>query len=169
VIKSFNGKTPRIAPSAFVSEAAYISGDVEIGESSGIWPGAVIRADYVSLRIGSFTDIEDGCVVHAGDPMEIGDNVLIGHGAVVHGRRIGNRVLIGMNATILEEAEIGDDCVIAAGAVVTEGMIIPPGSFVAGVPAKIKGKVAEEEGQARVKRHYNYYTVLGKKCREQGL
>ncbi|MFC2059124.1 gamma carbonic anhydrase family protein [Chloroflexota bacterium] len=123
----------------------------------------------MSLRIGSFTDVEDGCVVHAGDPMEIGDNVLIGHGAVVHGRRIGNRVLIGMNATVLEHAEVGDDCVIAAGAVVTEGMVIPPGSFVAGVPAKIKGKVTEEEGRARVKRHYNYYTVLGKKCREQGL
>ncbi len=91
MIKSFNGKTPKIAASAFVSEAAYIVGDVEIGENSSVWPGAVIRGDTGRVVIGKYTAIEDNCVVHSGKPSEgdifIGDMVNIGHGAVIHGRK----------------------------------------------------------------------------------
>lgn len=169
MIKSFDGKTPRIAPSAFVSEAAYISGDVEVGEDSSIWPGTIIRSDFAPIKIGSRTDIEDGCMLHSGSLLEIGDNVVIGHNAVVHCRRIGNGVLVGMSATILEEAEIGDSCIIAAGSVVTEGMKVPPGSFVAGVPAKIKGQLTEKQLQYRTRRHFDSYIPLVKRYKEQGF
>ena len=100
MIKAFDGKTPQIAPTAFVSEAAYIIGDVEIGENSSIWPGAVIRGDFTSIKVGHNSQIEDNCVVHAGSPLVIGDNVHIGHGAVIHCSRIGNNVLIGSKATL---------------------------------------------------------------------
>jgi carbonic anhydrase/acetyltransferase-like protein (isoleucine patch superfamily) len=107
MIKSFNGKTPKVAESAFISEAAYVIGDVEIGEYASVWPGAVIRADFGSLRIGKNTAVEDVSIIHVGSPSDpgagttIGDNVHIGHGAVINCRSIGNNVLIGMNATIL--------------------------------------------------------------------
>ena len=106
MIRSLGDKTPKIADSAFISEAAYVIGDVEIGENSGIWPGAVVRGDFGSIRIGRNTMIEDNCVVHGAVPMEIGDNVLIGHAVVVHGKKVGNNTLVGNNATILDDAEI---------------------------------------------------------------
>ena len=125
MIRSFGGKTPKIAESAFVSETAYVIGDVEIGEGSGIWPGAVVRGDFASIKIGRNTMIEDNSVVHTGEPMEIGDNVTIGHGVVVHGIKIGNNTLVGNNATVLDNAEIGSFCVIGAGCLVRQGMVIP--------------------------------------------
>jgi len=145
LIRSLGDKKPKIAESALVSECAYIVGDVEIGENCTVWPGAVIRGDFGSIRIGKNSHIEDNVVLHgAPSSLDIGDNVLIGHGAVVDARRIGNKVLIGMNATVLHEVETGDGCIIAAGAVVTQGMQIPSGSFVTGVPAKIVGKVSRK-------------------------
>jgi carbonic anhydrase/acetyltransferase-like protein (isoleucine patch superfamily) len=148
MIRSFNGKTPQIAASAFISEVAYIVGDVAIGEDSSIWPGAVIRGDTGRVVIGRATAIEDNCVVHSGKSGEgdtfIGDMVNVGHGAVIHGRKIGNNVLVGINAVILHGVVIGDFCLIGAGCVVSEDMVIPDGSFVVGVPGKIKGKVPEK-------------------------
>ena len=151
MIKTFNGKTPKIAKSALVSEAACIIGDVEIGEDSSVWPGAVIRADFGKITIGSKTAIEDNCVIHSGSPhsdtkdIAIGDEVHVGHGAVINGYKIGNNVLIGMNATILHDAEIGNACIIGANCLVGEGMKIPDDSFVVGVPGKIKGKVSSDQ------------------------
>ena len=152
MIQSLGDKKPKIAKTAFVSEAAYVIGEVEIGENSSVWPGAVIRADIGSIRIGNNCAIEDNCVIHSGTPstpsniakVTIGDNVHIGHGAVLNCLKIGNNVLIGMNATILHDVEIGNFCIIAAGCVVSERMKIPDGSFVVGVPAKIKGKATKE-------------------------
>jgi carbonic anhydrase/acetyltransferase-like protein (isoleucine patch superfamily) len=172
VIKSFNGKTPRIAESAFVSEAAYIVGDVEIGDESSIWPGAVIRGDTGRVVIGRATAIEDNCTVHSGEPGQgdtfIGDLVNVGHGAVIHGRKIGNNVLVGINAVILHGAEIGNYCLIGAGCVVSEGMIIPDNSFVVGVPARIKGKVPEK--QMRWLRDVPHeYVKLGGRYKIEGL
>jgi carbonic anhydrase/acetyltransferase-like protein (isoleucine patch superfamily) len=166
VIRSFNGKTPRIADSAFISEAAYVIGDVEIGEHSNIWPGAVIRADFAAIKIGNYVDIEDNCTLHAGNDMVINDNVIVGHGAAVHSRRIGSRVLIGMNATTLHNSEIGDRCVIAAGSVVTEGMIVPPGSFVVGVPAKVKGQITEKH-KWWIEGHENTYANLAEQYKKE--
>ncbi len=168
VIRSLNGKTPRIADSCFISEAAYIVGDVEIGEHSNVWPGAVIRADFASIKIGSYVDVEDGCVLHAGLDMVIGDHVIMGHGAVVHSAEVGNRVLIAMNATTLHNSIIGDGCIIAAGAVVTEGQKIPPGSFVVGAPGKVKGKVTEQQKEWMYG-HDTYYPKLAEEFKNAGL
>lgn len=176
MIRSFNGVMPKIADSAFISEAAYIVGDVEIGENSSVWPGAVIRGDYGAIRIGNNTVIEDACVVHSGSPSTpefiadviIGDNVEIGHGAILNCCRIGNNVLIGMNATILHDVEIGDSSVIGAGCLVRQGMIIPDKSFVAGIPGKIKGEASPrqlwwvKEGSLR-------YHQLAKQYKKEGL
>jgi len=168
MIRSFNGKTPKIADSAFVSEAAYVVGDVEIGENSGIWPGAIIRGDFASIKIGRNTMIEDNSVVHTGVPMQIGDNVTIGHSVVVHGIRIGNNTLVGNNATVLDNAEIGSFCVIGAGCVVSPGMKIPDNSFAVGVPAEIKGPVSPERRQQRRPGQRTYAELL-RLYKEQGL
>jgi carbonic anhydrase/acetyltransferase-like protein (isoleucine patch superfamily) len=151
MIRSFNGKTPKIDDSAFVSEAAYVVGDVEIGEGSNVWPGAVIRGDFGKVTIGRHTSIEDNCVVHSGTPsapignVRIGDSVIIGHGAVLNCRKIGDYVLVGMNATILHNAEIGSNCIIGAACLVGQGMVVPDFSFVAGVPGRIKGRPTDEQ------------------------
>jgi carbonic anhydrase/acetyltransferase-like protein (isoleucine patch superfamily) len=168
MIRSFEDKTPRIAKSAFVSEAAYVIGDVEIGENSGIWPGAIVRGDFAKIKIGANTMIEDGCVVHCGALMEIGDNVLIGHSVVVHGTRIGSNTLIGNNATILDGAQIGRFCIIAAGCLVSQDMVIPDNSFVVGVPAKIRGQISPER-RAGLAGGRGSYAELAKRYKEQGL
>ncbi|MQY55232.1 MAG: gamma carbonic anhydrase family protein, partial [Dehalococcoidia bacterium] len=136
MIKSFRGKTPRIHKTAFISEEAYIVGDVEIGEGSGIWPGTVIRGDSAKIVIGRNTQIEDNCTVHSGVPMTIGENVLIGHNVVVHCARIGDNVLIGNNATLLDYAEIGEYSVVGANALVNMGMKVPERTLAFGVPAR---------------------------------
>ena len=150
MIRSFNGKTPKIADSAFVSEAAYVIGDVEIGENSSVWPGAVVRGDMGKITIGKNVTIEDNCVIHSGSPIlppindvTIGDFVIFGHGAISNGHKIGNHVVVSMGSTILHDAEIGDCSIIAAGCVVTEKMKIPEKSFVVGIPGEIKGEVAD--------------------------
>ena len=168
MIRSFGGKAPRIAGSAFVSEAAYVVGDVEIGENSGIWPGAVVRGDFASIKIGSSTMIEDNSVVHTGVPMEIGDNVIIGHGVVVHGTKIGSNTLIGNNATILDDTEIGSFCVIGAGCLVSQGMKIPDNSFVVGVPARIEGEVSPKR-RLRLQQGPQSYVEMVKRYKQQGL
>ena len=145
MIREFNGKNPKIASSAFVSETAYIAGDVEIGENSNIWPGAVIRGDIAKITIGKNTSIEDNCVVHSATGIIIGDNTIVGHGAVIHCKKIGNNVLIGNNATVLDDAEIGDYCIIAAGSVVAPETKFPAESLVMGVPAKVKGKLSQKQ------------------------
>ena len=171
MIRSFNGKTPRIAETAFVSEAAYVIGDVEIGENSGIWPGAVVRGDFASIKIGRNTQIEDNSVVHSGVPMEIGDNVLIGHGVVVHGKKIGNNTLVGNNATILDNAQIGSSCVIGANSLVSHDMEIPDNSFVVGIPAEIKGQVSPRRRQRRPQSRQGAqsYADMVKLYKKQGL
>jgi len=167
VIRSFNGKTPKVAESAFVSEAAYVIGDVEIGESSSVWPGAVIRCDHSSIRIGKNTHIEDNSVVHGG--ANIGDSVIVGHGTIVHSRRIGNNVLIGMNATLLHGSEIGSFCIIGAGCLVSQGMEIPDYSFVVGVPAKIQRQVSAEQAHRWLEEAPEHYAQLVNEYREQGV
>jgi carbonic anhydrase/acetyltransferase-like protein (isoleucine patch superfamily) len=168
MIRSFDGKTPRVAESAFVSEAAYVVGDVEIGENSGVWPGAIVRGDFAEIKIGANTMIEDGSVVHSGSPMEIGDNVLIGHSVVVHGTRIGSNTLIGNNATILDGSQIGCFCVIGAGCLVSQDMLIPDNSFVVGVPAKIRGQISPERRRG-LAAGPGAYAELAKRYKEQGL
>ncbi len=171
MIRSFNGKMPKIADSAFVSEAAYVIGDVEIGENSSVWPGAVVRGDTGRVKIGKYTAVEDNSVIHCGWPPDaditIGDMVHIGHGAVINCRKIGNNVLIGMNSTVLHQVEIGNLCIIGAGCLVSQGMIVPDNSFVAGIPAEIKGKVTEKQ-KFWVKDAPQFYAGLAKRYKEEG-
>jgi len=151
MIQSVNGKTPVIAESAFISDAACIIGDVTIGEYSSIWPGAVIRGDIGRIAIGSNTAVEDNVVLHAGSltiadqSLTIGDFVQIGHAAVINCNKIGSHVLVGMNATLLHDARIGNYCLIAAACLVSQGMEIPDRSFVAGIPGKIKGEISGDQ------------------------
>jgi len=173
MIKAFNGKMPKIAKSAFISEAAHIIGDVEIGENSSVWPGVVIRGDFGKITIGKNTALEDNCVIHSGSPLStirdvtIGDGVHIGHGAVVNCHKIGNNVLIGMNATILHDAEIGNFCIIGANCLVGQGMKIPDNSFVVGVPGKIKGQVSPQQ-LFWIKDAPKSYAKLVKRYKKQG-
>ncbi len=168
MIKPFDGKTPKIAESAYVCQTAFIMGDVEIGEQSGVWPGVVIRGDFSSIKIGCGTIIEDNCVVHCGAPMEVGNNVIVGHSVVLHGKRIGNNTLIGSNSTILDNSEIGDYCVIGAGCVVSPGMKIPDRSLVMGVPGKIQGEV-KSGVMKRLESGNQSYLAFFDKYREAGI
>jgi carbonic anhydrase/acetyltransferase-like protein (isoleucine patch superfamily) len=172
MLRSIKGKTPKVAATAFISEAAYIVGDVEIGENTNVWPGTVIRGDTGKISIGKSVSVQDNSVIHSGQAPHfdvfIGDEVQIGHGAVVHAKKIGSHVLIGMNATILPEAEIGNYCIIGAGCVVSQAMKIPDNSFVVGVPGIIKGK-ATAELLGWVKEASREYTVRGRMYKEEGL
>ena len=146
MLRSMNGKSPRIAATAFVSELAYVVGDVEVGEYASVWPGAIVRSDDVPIRIGSSANVQDGSVVHAsGDPLTIGEGVTIGHGVVVHASYIGKDSLLGNNCTVLEHARVGEGCLIGANAVVLAGSDVPDGSFVTGVPGRVKGPVTASQ------------------------
>jgi carbonic anhydrase/acetyltransferase-like protein (isoleucine patch superfamily) len=174
MIRPFEGKMPKVADSAYVSEAAYVVGDVEIGENASIWPGAVIRGDFGKIRIGRNTAVEDNCVLHAGTPdgpqqdLIIGDFVHIGHAAVINGMRIDDHVLVGMNATILHDVQIGTYCIIGAGCLVPHGMQVPDSSFVVGVPGVIKGTITEEQ-RFWVEQAPAEYLALMKRYRDSGL
>jgi carbonic anhydrase/acetyltransferase-like protein (isoleucine patch superfamily) len=133
----------------FMAGNATVTGDVTIGNHVGIWFGAVVRADKDRIIIGDRSNIQDNCVVHTskGFPVTIGSDVSIGHGAILHGCTIDNRVLIGMGAIILNGAKIGNGSIIGAGSVVTEGKDIPPNSVVIGVPGKIVRQTDPDQQQ----------------------
>ncbi len=168
MIRGLGETMPKIAETAFISEAAYVVGDVEIGKHSTVWPGAVIRADYARVIIGEYVHLEDNCVVHCGTPLVIGSYIIIGHGAVVHCTTIGDNVLVGSNATILDGVEIGDSCIIGAGSLVTPGTILPPNSLVVGVPATIRGQVNDEQIQ-RLRGDVEGYYAYALRYKDQGL
>ena len=138
---------PEVAPSAWVAPGAYVVGDVHLGEQSSVWYGAVLRGDTEPIRVGSSTNIQDGCVLHAdpGYPAIVGDECVIGHRAVVHGCEIGDRCLVGMGATILNGARIGEGSIVAAGALIPEGKEFPSRSLIVGIPAKRVKDVSEEQ------------------------
>jgi carbonic anhydrase/acetyltransferase-like protein (isoleucine patch superfamily) len=128
-----------IDPSAYISPHAYVHGSVTIGPDSSVWPMVVIRGDNSRIRIGARSNVQDGSILHSDPdaPLTIGDDVTIGHAAIVHGCHIADQVLIGIGAVVLNHAQIGPRCVIAARALVTEGMQVPPDSLVIGIPGKI--------------------------------
>jgi carbonic anhydrase/acetyltransferase-like protein (isoleucine patch superfamily) len=139
LIKSVRGFTPQLGKDCYVAETAVIIGDVVMGDLCSIWFNVVLRGDVNSIKIGNKVNIQDGTVLHClyqRSVIEIGDNVSIGHNAVIHGARIKNNVLIGMGAVVLDNAVIGENSIIAAGSVVLTGTVVEPGSIYAGVPAK---------------------------------
>jgi len=133
----------------FVAPNATVIGDVTLTAKVSIWFGAVVRADKDRIVIGEGSNIQDNCVVHtsAGHPAIIGSHVSVGHGAILHGCTLSDRVLVGMGAIVLNGAVVGEDSVIGAGAVVTEGMVVPPGSVVVGVPGKVIKPASEAQKQ----------------------
>lgn len=137
----------KIHESTFIAPGAIVLGDVTIGEDCGIWYHATIRGDSASIRIGRASNIQDNCVVHVdpGHPVTIGENVTVGHGAILHGCTIEDNSLIGMGAILLNGCHIGKNCIIGAGALVTQNAVIPDNSLVLGNPGKIKREVTEEE------------------------
>ncbi len=160
MIESFEGISPRIHPSAWIAPTAVVIGNVEIGAEASVWYGAVIRGDDPDrvIRIGARTSVQDNCVVHvsAQGPTIIGEEVTIGHGAVLESCEIGRGSLIGMNAVVLQRVRIGEAALIAAGAVVVEGTEIPAGHLAAGAPARVKKEVSggSSEWLARSAGHY---------------
>lgn len=139
MILQYNGKTPKVDESCFVAENATLIGDVTIGADSSVWFGTVIRADNSAVTVGERSSIQDNVTVHCepSTPVSIGDDVTVGHNAVIHGCTVGNGVLIGMGSVVLDGAVVGDYSIVGAGAVVPQGMQIPPYSLVVGVPAKV--------------------------------
>jgi carbonic anhydrase/acetyltransferase-like protein (isoleucine patch superfamily) len=148
----------QIHPSVWIAPGASIVGDVTIDEDSSVWFAAVVRGDSEAIRVGRRTNIQDGCILHAdpGFPCILGDGVTLGHGAIVHGARVADNVLVGMRAVVMNGATIGAGTIVGAGAVVTEGMQIPAGSLVLGLPAKIRrtATAGEIESIAAAAGHY---------------
>ena len=142
-LRSLGGKSPQVHPDAFVSEAAYIIGDVVIGPRSSIWPGAVIRADSGRITIGAGSNVQDNSTLHADADAVIGDGVTIGHGVVCHARNIGDGCLIGNGAVLNDGVELGEGCLVAAGTTVTENKVFPARSLIRGTPGKALGEVRE--------------------------
>jgi carbonic anhydrase/acetyltransferase-like protein (isoleucine patch superfamily) len=151
----------------FVAGNATVIGDVTLGDGVSVWFGAVIRADKDRISIGRSSNVQDNAVVHTsrGFPVTLGTQVSVGHGAILHGCTIGDRVLVGMGAIIMNGAEIGQESLIAAGAVVTEGTKIPPGSVVMGVPGKVVRPVSPEQA-ASIVRNSESYAELARSYRD---
>ena len=159
VIRALRSIHPRIDASAFVDQSAQVIGDVHVGAESSVWMNVVIRGDLHYIRIGARTNVQDGSVVHVmrnTHPTVIGDDVTIGHGALVHGCTIGDRCLIGMGAILLNGCRIGTGSIVAAGTLVPEGMDVPPGSMVMGAPAKVRRALTADE-DASIKRYADNY------------
>jgi len=132
------GQRPSIADGAWVAPSADLIGDVHLAALASVWFGAVIRADNTPITVGARSNIQEGAMLHSdpGVPCTVGEDVTVGHHAVLHGCTIGDRTLIGMGATVLNRAVIGEDCLVGAGALVTEGKVFPPGYLIVGSPAK---------------------------------
>ena len=141
---------PEVHASVWLAHGSVVVGDVVIGADSSVWYNAVLRGDSDAVRVGERSNLQDGVIVHTqrGDPAVIGDDVSVGHNAVVHGATIENGCLIGMNSTVLSGAVVGEGSLVAAGALVPQGMIVPPHSLVAGVPARVIRELRAEDREA---------------------
>ena len=159
---SYNSKLD-IDKTVLTFPGSHIVGDVKIGENSSVWYNAVIRGDRGPIIIGKNSNVQDNCVIHCKDnePTMLGDNVSVGHGAILHGCEIQDNVLIGMNATVLNEAKIGKDSVVGAGALITEGKEFPEKSLIIGVPGKLVRQLSSEEVE-KIKENASIYVELAK-------
>jgi carbonic anhydrase/acetyltransferase-like protein (isoleucine patch superfamily) len=147
-LRRFKDQFPRVHPSCFVEESAQVIGDVELGEDSSVWFNSVLRGDVNGIRVGRRTNIQDLTLIHVTTQRhstQVGDDVTVGHHVVLHGCTVGNRVLVGMGAVLMDGVVVGDDCIVGAGALLTPGTQVPPGSLVVGSPAKVKRALTEEE------------------------
>jgi carbonic anhydrase/acetyltransferase-like protein (isoleucine patch superfamily) len=148
MIRTFQGVKPTVPASCFIEETSIVIGDVVLGEHCSVWFHAVIRGDVHYIRIGDRTNVQDLCMLHVTHdthPLIIGNEVTIGHSAILHGCTIKDRVLIGMGAIVMDGAVIGEDSVVGAGALVVEGMIVPPKSVIHGAPGRVRRGTSEAE------------------------
>ncbi len=149
MIRVFKSRRPIIAPSTYVDDSAQVIGDVEIGEESSVWMNVVIRGDVNYIRIGNRTNVQDGTIVHVmrepSHPTLVGDDVTVGHGAILHGCTVADRCLIGMGAILLNGAAVGEDCIVAAGTLLPEGAVVPARSLVMGSPGRVRRQLTEDE------------------------
>jgi carbonic anhydrase/acetyltransferase-like protein (isoleucine patch superfamily) len=148
MIRPHRGRLPHVHPTVFVDDSAQVIGEVEIGEESSVWMCVVIRGDVNWIRIGRRTNIQDGAVVHGmlgTHPTTLGDNVTIGHGAMIHGCTVEDRCLIGMGVILLNGSHVGTESIVAAGTLLVEGMRVPPRSLVMGSPGKVKRTLTDDE------------------------
>ena len=166
----FEGTFPKVGDDVFIATGSRVIGDVEVGPQSSIWYNAVVRGDVCPIVIGARTNIQDLSVIHVTSgqyPTYIGDDVTVGHRALVHGCRVGDRCLIGMGAIILDGAVIEEECLIAAGALIPPGMRVPSGSLVMGSPGRIKRELTPEERQ-RIQMSAAHYVEMGQRHDKKG-
>ncbi len=159
ILRAFGGNFPVIDASAWIAPDAVVVGDAFIGADSSVWYGAVVRADVHSIRIGERSNLQDQAIIHVTRGLystTIGDEVTVGHRAVVHGCRVGDRALIGIGAIVLDGAEVGEGAWIAAGAVVTPGTRVDAGMLAAGIPARIVRELSESELKLQIERTLTY-------------
>ncbi len=148
MILAFQGKVPQLGSTVFIADNATVLGDVSIGDRSSIWYGTVIRGDVQKITIGNNTNIQDCCVVHVTTetcPTKIGDDVTVGHGAIIHGCTIKGLAMIGMGAIIMDGAIVEQECVVGAGSLIAPGQTFPAGSLIIGSPARVKREISDEE------------------------
>lgn len=168
MIQIFEGKSPQVHETAFIAPDTVLIGDVSIGENSSVWFKSVLRADINHIKVGDESNIQDGCLLHVTKKysLSIGNRVTVGHGAILHGCKIGNECLIAMGAIILDGASIGDNVLLGAGALVPPGMQVPDGSLVLGSPAKVVRSLQADDYE-RIKQGWqNYIDYAGRYARE---
>ncbi len=159
LIKAVRGIAPKLGENCFLADNATVVGEVVLGDNCTVWFNAVVRGDVHSITIGNNTNIQDGAVIHCTYQKAktvIGNNVSVAHNAIVHGCTIGDNVLIGMGAIVMDNAVVGDNSVIAAGAVVLAGTIVEPGSIYAGMPAKKVKEITDEMKEVIIRTARNY-------------
>lgn len=164
LIKEYEGHKPNLHPTVRVAENAVIIGKATLAEDVNVWYSAVIRADGDEIFIGARSNIQDAAVLHcdSGSPIHLGENVVVGHGAIVHSCTVGDNSLIGMGATLLSGCKIGSGCIVGAGAVVAGNMTVPDNAMVVGLPGKVL-KPTTEEQQAYIVADAKHYVELAKK------
>lgn len=155
MLVEFEGKKPRVHKTVFLHPTATLIGDVRIGEHSSVWPGAVIRGDFSSVRIGRYTSVQDNAVIHPSDayefksvnylPVKVGDYVVVGHGALLHGCTVANNCIVGAGSIVFNGAKVGEGSLVGMGAVVLAKVEVPPRTVVVGIPARPLRRLTDEE------------------------
>ena len=169
-LNTFLRRTPRLGPGVYIARGAVVIGDVSLGDHSSVWYNAVLRGDINRIEVGQHTNIQDNAVIHLADdfPCIIGNYVTVGHSAIVHACTVGDETLVGMGATILDGARIGQHCIIGANALVTQGTEIPDGSLVLGSPGRVMRSLSTEE-RATLKSWADKYVENAAYCLKNGI
>lgn len=165
MIIPYNGVSPTIHESVFLAPGAYVIGDVKIGKDSTVWFNAVLRADDGPIVIGERCSIQDNSTIHMFESCFIGDDVTVGHNVILHGCKIGSRSIIGMGSTVLDNVEVGEECIIGANTLLTGGIKIPPRSLVIGSPGKVVRELSEKELQM-LQMSSDHYVQKGREFKE---